>query len=352
MARLEATFKSPLRIASLAVSCLGVVSCLPTSAMAQAPEQFFAGRTLTLVLGGGAGGSVDIYGRLIAQHIVRYLPGNPSVVVKNFPAAGGIQAYMTLATSAPRDGSTFATFARGPLTDPVFDTQQTSYDVRRFNWLGSLNDDTSICYTLGPSRIKTIEDARRQDVTMASTGATAESGKFPLVLNAALGTRFKVINGYSGVADTMLAIEKGETDGRCTTVGNIRSTRPDYLKPGQLNVLVQIGRRKEPVMGDVPLATDLATTDAARELLRFIGASIAIDAPFALPEGVPEDRAAIWKKAFASTLTDAQFLADASRVNFEVRSHTGAEVKAIIDEIYSLSPESRKLALAVFSAGR
>ena len=171
-------------------------------------------------------------------------------------------------------------------------------------------------------------------------------------MNAALGTRFKVINGYSGVANTMLAIEKGETDGRCTTIGNIRSTRPDYLEPGKLNILVQIGRRKDPSVGNVPLASELATTAGSRELLQFIAASIAIDAPFALPEGVPVNRSALWKQAFADVQKDRQFLADAAKARFELRSHTGAEVKSIVEEIYSLSPETRQLALSVFSAGR
>ena len=319
---------------------------------AQTAEQFFVGRSLTLLLGGGAGGSVDIYGRLVAQHIVRQLPGSPTVVVRNLPAAGGIQAYMALANTAPKDGSTFATFARGPLTDPIFDDKPANYDVRKFKWLGSLNDDTSLCYTLGPSSIKTLDDAQKHEVTMASTGATSESGKFPLALNATIGTRFKVINGYSGVANTMLAIEAGETDGRCTTLGNLKSTRPEYLQPGKLNILVQIGLKKTSEFGNAPLASELASSGVARELLNFIAAPIAIDAPFALPEGVPEDIQQIWQQAFSKMISDPEFLNDAKKLNFDVRPHSGEEVTEIIRKIYSLSPVAREFGRKAFSVGK
>lgn len=316
---------------------------------AQTAEEFFQGRQLTLLLGGGAGGSVDIYGRLLAQHIVKHLPGAPNIVVRNLPAAGGIQAYMGLANTAPRDGSTFATFARGPLTDPIFDNKPATYDVRKFIWLGSLNDDTSMCYTLGSSPIKTLDDARKHDVTMASTGATSESGKFPLALNATLGTRFKVINGYSGVANTMLAIERGEADGRCTTLSNVKSTRPQYLQAGKLNVLVQVGLRKRPELGDAPLASDLAKTSAAREFLDFMAAPISIDTPFALPEGVPQDRINTWRQAFDRTIKDPEFLADTKKLNFDVRAHTWREVEDTVKRIYAISPDAREFGRSAFS---
>ena len=150
----------------------------------------------------------------------------------------------------------------------------------------------------------------------------------------------------------MLAIEKGETDGRCTTLGNLKSTRPEYLASGKLNILVQIGLRKSPEMGDVPIASELASTSIARELLDFIASPIAIDAPFALPDGVPEDRQSVWKQAFAKMITDPAFLEDTKKVNFDVRPHTGDEVAQIVSRIYNLSSAARDFGRTALSAGK
>ena len=327
---------------------LMVASALP--GFANETEAFFRGRQLTMYLGGGPGASVDINGRILAQHITRFLPGSPTVVVKNLPAAGGVQAYMALAATAPRDGSAFATFARGPLSDPVFAERPANYDVQKFNWIGSLNDDTSICYTLASSRIRTLDDARRNIVTMASTGVLSESSKFPQSLNATIGTRFKVINGYSGAADTLLAIEKGEVDGRCTTLGNLRSTRPDYLTLGKINILVQVGLRKHIDLGASPLASDLTESEVDRQFLDLIAAPIAIDSPFALPPDIPADKLAVWREAFDRTVVDSKFLSDAAKANVQITAHTGPEVEAIVRRIYSASPAVIEKGRAAFAA--
>jgi tripartite-type tricarboxylate transporter receptor subunit TctC len=325
----------PRRIARLAAGAIAILLASTASLRADAAEDFFRGRQLTIYIGGGIGGAIDTYGRLLARHIVRHLPGKPAIVARNFPAAGGVQAYMTLGSTAPRDGSAFATSARGPLTDPLYAEKPATYDVRKFVWIGAMNDDSTICYTGAESKIKTLAQAMANETTMASTGALAESAKFPKALNATIGTRFKVITGYSGTANTALAVERGETDGRCNTVGSVRSTMPGALEKRTINLLVQVGTAKVADLPDVPLALDLAKTQSDRDLLKLMVAPLAIASAFALPPDVPPDRVAVWRKAFAAMLIDPAFLDDAAKISFEVTARTGPQVEAIIRDIYA-----------------
>lgn len=326
---------------------IGMLAMLGPS-HAQSAEEFFRGRQLSLLIGGGAGGAIDVYARLLARHIVRHLPGNPSIAPRNFPAAGGVQAYMSLGTTAPRDGSAFATSARGPLTDPLYSDRPVVYDVQKFIWIGAMNDDSSLCYTRGGSSVRTLADAQRHETTMASTGILAESSKFPTALNATIGTRFKVITGYSGTANTLLAVERGETEGRCTTVGSINATQPGALANRTINLLVQVGLNKRPDLPDVPFALEVAGGDAERAFLKLLIAPLAIASAFSLPPGVPDDRVAVWRKAFAATMQDAQFREDARRISFEITERTGPEVADIVNEIYATPRATIERARTVF----
>ncbi|MBX9759545.1 MAG: hypothetical protein K2Y29_12295, partial [Beijerinckiaceae bacterium] len=222
---------------------LAAIGLLAAPAQAQTPAEFFADRQINLLIGGGGGGSVDIYGRIMGRHLARKLPGSPTMVPRNLPISGGVQAFMTLGSTAPRDGSTFATSARGPLSDPLLSEKPAMYDPRAFIWIGAINEDMSVCFTNKASKVQTIEDARGVEATMASTGALAESAKFPLMVNALAGTKFRIITGYKGAADTKLAVERGEVDGQCTTFGSLIATQPQVLAGDEYNLLVQIGER-------------------------------------------------------------------------------------------------------------
>ncbi len=339
------------RLFGIVVSAVVLFAGVP-HAFADPAEKFFHGRQLSLYVGGGSGGAIDIYARLLARHIVRYLPGNPVIVARNYPSAGGVQAYMALGTTAARDGSAFATSARGPLTDPLYSDKAAPYDVRRFIWIGSMNDDSSVCYTRGTSKIRTLADARRHETTMASTGILAESSKFPLALNATLGTRFKVITGYSGTANTLLAVDRGETEGRCTTVGSINATQPGAMKNRTINMLVQVGAAKRADLPDVPLSLDEAKNDDDRAFLKLLVAPLTIASAFALPEGVPADRVAVWRTAFSAMLKDAQFREDAARISFEITERSGPEVASIVRAIYETPKPIVERAHSVFGPKR
>lgn len=336
------------RTAGLAAAAAVLWIAAADQVRAQSIDEFFRGRQLTLYIGGGAGGAIDVYARLLARHIVRHLPGSPTIATRNLPAAGGVQAYMALGTTAPRDGSAFATSARGPLTDPLYTDRPVVYDVRKFIWIGAMNDDSSVCYTRGESRIRTLDDARGLETTMASTGILAESAKFPIALNATIGTRFKVITGYSGTSNTLLAVERGETEGRCTTVGSINATQPGALANRTINMLVQVGLSKRADLADIPLALDVARTDDDRAFLRLLVAPLAIASAFALPPDVPDDRVMAWRAAFAGTLQDAQFRDEARRISFEITERNAVEVEEIVNAIYATPRATIERARAVF----
>lgn len=325
--------------------CAGSVSA---PAHGQSVEEFFKGRQLTLLVGGGGGGSVDIYGRLVARHIVRFLPGEPVIIVRNLPAAGGVQAFMTMGTTAPRDGSMFTTSARGPITDPILSTKPAAYDPRKFIWIGAMNDDSSVCFTASHSKIRTLQQAREIAATMASTGALAESSKFPLAINEIARTQFKVITGYRGASETLLAVEKGETDGRCTTIGSLLATQPHILKDPGYRFLIQVGETKHPAVPDSPLVSEFAKTDDDRRFLDLIIKPLTVTSSFALPEGVPQDRVTIWREAFQKTIRDPQFVAEGKKVGLDITPRTAQEVTKVIEDLYNLPPHVIARARTVF----
>lgn len=334
-------------------SCLAFLILLgataPTrSANAEAPAEFFKGREINMLIGGGAGGSVDVFSRIVANHIVHHLPGKPSVIPRNLPSAGGIQAFMTLGNTAPRDGSTFAGSARGPLSDPLLSPKAGSFDPRKFIWIGAMNEDSSLCFTGPNSPIKTLEHSRRHEVTMASTGALAESSKFPLAINAVAGTKFKVITGYKGAAGTKLAVERGEVDGQCTTIGSLLATQPEVLAGSSYHLLIQVGEERSTRLPNVPTVMEFAKSELHRKFLSILTKPLLISSSFALPAGVPEDRVTAWRDAFRKTIQDPAFVKEAGRLGLEVKYRTGEEAARIVDGLYSLSPEVLDFARSVF----
>ncbi|MFN3891774.1 MAG: Bug family tripartite tricarboxylate transporter substrate binding protein [Beijerinckiaceae bacterium] len=329
----------------------GAILLAPAAAMAQSPADFFADRQLTLLIGGGGGGSVDIYGRLVGRYIAKKLSPTATVVPRNLPISGGVQAFMTLGSTAPRDGSAFATSARGPLSDPLLAGKPATYDPRSFLWIGSINEDMSVCFTHKDSRVKTLEDAKQVEATMASTGALAESSKFPLMVNALAGTKLKIITGYKGASDTRLAVERGEVDGQCTTFGSVLATQPHVLKGQDYNLLIQIGDRSHPMGGKTPVITQFVGNADDRLLLDLIVKPLLITSSYALPPGVPADRVAAWRAALQQVIKDQQFLEEAAKVGLEIDYRTGEEVQALVEALYQTPKPIIDRARQVFGYG-
>ncbi len=296
-------------------------------------------KPITLYVAGTAGGGIDLYARLLGRHIGRHIPGNPAVNVQDMPGAGGIRAANFLADSAPKDGTAITTFPGGPLIEPLIGARNPGYDMSRFNWIGAISRDVSLCISWGDSPFKTIEDARTREMVLAGTGAGSETDTYPLILNDTLGTKFRLVTGYLGTKETFMAIESGEVHGRCgLTLSSLEASKPDWLRDKKINVLLQLGFEKNPKAGAAPLVFDLLKNDEDKQLLSLFLAGTAIGRPFAAPPGTPPGKVDILRRAFDATMKDPEFLADGKVMQAEISPTSGEDTQALIARAYATPP--------------
>jgi len=320
---------------------------LASPACADTVADFYRGRTVTLIVGYGPGGGYDLFARLLARHLGRYIPGNPTVVVQNMPGAGSLRATNFLYTAAPRDGSVIGGFARDmPLLAILRANAAAVFDPRKFTWLGSSSDFSRDAYILMVRKdapVNSVADARRPGGPPIIVGGTAEgtSGNdIPLVLRDALGINLRLVTGYPDNGAIFLAVDRGEVNGRTADLSTMRSLRPEWLLPdGGMRALVQFARAtRHPEFADVPTARELAPDQDARALIEFAELSYKMSRPFAAPPGVPADRAEALRQAFDAAHSDRQYLEDAAKLKVEVSPIGGQEVLQTIDQISGAPP--------------
>ena len=318
------------------IAAAAIAISLGASAGAQAPEAFFKGRQITCLIGAGAGGGYDAYYRTFARHVVHHIPGEPTIVPKNMPAASGLAAANTLYTAAERDGATIGAFPNNIPMDPLFGNPGARYDPRKLNWLGSIGKLENICATWITSTVKTIAQAREREVVVAAAAATSNSAIMPKVLNALLGTRFKPIMGYDPGSGMTLALESGETEGVCgLSWSTIKAARPHWIKDNKLNVIVQLGLAKLPELPDVPAALDLVTDPVKKQVLGLILVRQELGRPLAAPPGVPADRLEILRGAFDATMKDPQFPAEAAKLELEIEPLSAPEIDKLLADAFA-----------------
>jgi predicted outer membrane repeat protein len=321
----------------------------PATAVAQSAEEFFRTASLSIYVGSGGGGGYDAITRLVARHMTRYLPGNPGFVVKNMPAAAGVQAANFIYNSAPRDGSAILAAQNASLMLPLYGSPVAHFDPRRFEWIGSTDKQQAVCVTWVTSPIKTIADAQQRDVPVAATGISAGPGIYPKILNALLGTRFKIISGYD-TGSMRLALEKGEVDGICGLAWQThKAISFDWIESKKLNVIVQLGLAKNPELPDVPLAIDLLNNPEDRKVLELIVLAQEFGRPFLAPPGVPADRIELYRKAFQAVLKDPQFLAESARQRLSIEPLDDRQIEALIAGAYA-APKPVRDRAALFAA--
>ncbi len=302
---------------------------------AQTPAEFYKGKTVDLYIGYSVGGGYDLYARMLARHIGKHIPGNPTVVPRNMEGAGSLRLANWLAKVAPRDGSVFGTIGRGVPFDPLLGLPGTQFKGTDFSWIGSANNEVSICASWGTSKITKIEDVFTQQMVIGGTGPSDDTVQFPRVLNGVLGTKFKIISGYPGGNDVVLAMERGEVEGRCGwSWSTVLATHADWVKQKKIHLLVQLALEKHPDLPDVPLIVDLARTIEQKQILKLIFARQVIGRPYIAPPGIPGDRLAALRKAFIDTLADKEFLADAQKSKLEISAVPGDKVEALVKEVY------------------
>jgi tripartite-type tricarboxylate transporter receptor subunit TctC len=313
-----------------------IAAVVAAQASAQTPDAFYRGRQITFIIGAGAGGGYDAYYRTFARYVVRHIPGNPSIVPKNMPAASGLAAANTLYTTAERDGATIGAFPNNIPMDPLFGNPGARFDAQKLNWLGSIGKLDNVCATWITSPIKTIAAAREREVVVAGAAATSNSAIMPRVLDALLGTRFRVISGYDPGSGLTLALESGETEGICgLSWSTIKASRPHWISDHKLNVILQVGLTRLAELPDVPSALDLITDPAAKRVLELILIRQEFGRPLAAPPGVPPDRLAVLRAAFDATMTDADFLAEAKQAQLEIDPLRAGEIERLLAGAYA-----------------
>ena len=316
-------------------SLLCALLCLwGTATGAQTVEEFYKGRTVTIVVGFAPGGAYDPYARLVAKHLSKHVPGSPNIVIKNLQGAGSVIAANLLYNISPRDGSELGVIAGSAAIEPVFGRKSVQFDGQTFTWLGSANDEIAGCMAWHSSPFRTADDLFRGEMITGASGAS--NLEFPIAMNAVLGTRMKLVRGYKGPADILLALERREVQGMCGMINTIVGTqRPDWIRDGKVRILVQIGSARTARMGDAPFVMDLARSEDDRRVLRLIFGWTIMGRPFLAPPGIPDDRKAALRKAFDETMKDPDLLADAARQNLEIAPATGAQIDRFLDGVYS-----------------
>lgn len=323
---------------SLGISLAALMGALIAPAQADSIEDFYRGTAFKLLVASGPGGGYDTYTRVLGRHIGRHIPGQPNIVIQNMPGASGLKATNYIAQAAPKDGSTMLATYNAMLIEPLIGGVAAQFDVHRLNWIGSISKVQNICVTWHSSPIKRIEDAMSREVTTASTGATGNSATLPRLLNQIIGTKFKVIMGYS-TTDARLAVERGEVDGICGySYATLLASSPDWIKNNKINILVQNGIKPHPKLPDVPMTLSKIKLESDKALLRLYSAAEETGRPYVAPPGVPAERIQALRRAFDATLRDNAFLADAEKTNLEVDPLTGEEMHALLREVYATDP--------------
>jgi tripartite-type tricarboxylate transporter receptor subunit TctC len=322
------------------------------SARADPVEDFYRGRDITLIIASGVAGGYDTYARVFARHFAEHVPGRPAIIPKNIPAGGGLTAANTLYSVSAKDGLTIAALTNGVAMDPLFGNPGARFDAQKFGWIGSIGKLQNVCATWHESPIKVVAAARVREVVVAAAGATSNTAIVPRVLNTLLGTRFKIVTGYDSGTGLNMALESREVEGICgLSWSTLKASRPDWIRERKLNVILQMALDKLPELADVPSALDLVGDSADRRVLELILIRQEMGRPLVAPPGVPPARLAALRDAFAATMKDPGFLAEAGRLQLEIDPLGGEAIAKLLAGAYAAPRDVVARAAALVEPG-
>ncbi len=325
-------------------SLLSVVfgAAIVAGAQAQDASPFFKGRTINVICGFAAGGGYDAYARLISRHMGKHVPGAPQMIVQNMTGAGSVRAANYVYVNAVKDGTVVAAVNQNMPMYQLLGGTAAHFDAAKFNWLGSIVSSNGILTTWHTSATKTFKDALERETIMGGSGTNSDSHIFPTLLNNLVGTKFKVINGYSGgSADINLALERGEVEGRGgNSWASLISGNPDWIKEKKLNYIIQFGLIPEPAVPDTPLLQDVVSSAEDKEIAFLIGLPIAIGYAYWLAPEVPKERMAELRAAWDLMIKDSAFIEEARKAGLLINSKTASELEEVVLKATSLSPKT------------
>ncbi len=301
----------------------------------ETPEKFYAGRALRIIVPYAPPSGFDSYARVLARHITRHIPGNPTMSVQAIPGAGGLNAVQSLINVAPRDGSVIGLILPPNTTDPLLNPDQAKFDPRAFDWLGSISTETSTC-GIWSDRMKSRDDLTTSEFIMGATGPAGGTAVEARTLKAVFGYKFRLVMGYPGIADIRLAIAKGEVDGHCAlSLTTLKTEVRDEWAAGKIKLVYQSGLERHPELPDTPTAFEQARTTEDLQTLKLVLAPWTYGRPVTAPPQIPRDRLEVLRRAFAATMIDREFVEDATKLNLEVRPFAPEKMTQLIGELFA-----------------
>jgi tripartite-type tricarboxylate transporter receptor subunit TctC len=324
----------------LTIACLILMA---SGARAEPVGDVYRGKSVNLVVSSATGGGYDLLSRLVAKHVGRHIPGNPAIVVRNMPGAGGVVATNYLYNVAPRDGLTFGQLQNTLPFEPILGNKEAVYESPKFNWLGSQSFETGRLITWRGTPAASIAEIQKRDTSVGSPGRNSTPSFAARLLASVFDMKLRLVVGYPGQNEAFLAMERGEVDAFPTFYSSLMSTRPTWIADRKINMIVQFGPEREPAISDTPFVDDLVTDPDKKQLLRAAAAApLGLGRPFAAPPDVPADRVAALRKALADTFADPEYLAEAASLNLPVnRPRTGEQLQGIIENVWKM-PEAAK----------
>jgi tripartite-type tricarboxylate transporter receptor subunit TctC len=320
--------------AAIGAALLAVSMTQP--ALCAGAEEFYEGKTISLIIGYSVGGGYDLYGRLLARHMGKYIPGRPTIVPQNLTGAGSLRAVSFLYSAAPKDGTVFGTFGRTIATTPLLMPINAQLDATKLTWLGSITNEVSTCVTWHTSPVKDWKDSLEKQINMGGEGTGADPDVYTLLYKNVFGAKWKLVSGYHGTNDATLAMERGEVDGLCgLSWSTLKSLHPQWLNDKMINVIIQAALKKQPELAAVPLALDLTNDPEQLQILKLILTSQEMARPFAAPPDIPLERKAALISAFERTMHDPEFLSEAGKLNMDVNPLDAKTMDGLLAELYA-----------------
>ena len=339
-------------IAGKSLLMVAALAALASIANADSVADFYKNRSISMIIGYSVGGGYDAYARLLAHFIGKHIPGEPSIVPQQMTGAGSLRAANYIFSVAPKNGSVLGTFSRSMGIAPLLG--QAEFDSRKFTWLGSMTDDDTTCVTWNSSPIKTWSDFLSKPSKLGGLGADADPDIWALLYKNVFGAKAQLVSGYPGTNDVVLAMERGEVDRLCgLSWSTIRTRHAEWLTSHSVNIIVQSALKKEPEMAAVPLATDLVSSPEQLQIIRLLLVSQAMARPFAAPPELAADHKSALTAAFDATMRDADFLAEAQKLNFEIHPVNAPTIDSLLTEVYATPKDVlARAAKAISSAGQ
>jgi tripartite-type tricarboxylate transporter receptor subunit TctC len=326
--------------AFLAALCLTACGRTESPTAGQPPADFYRGKTVSIIVGSGAGGGFDTTARLVARHIGKHIPGNPTVIVVNMPGGGGLVAANHMFSAASKDGTVIGLFHEAQMMNQLTGGEGVNFDLREFNWLGSSYDDPNVCIVRADAPVTAFQQmiGRAMPIAVGGTGPGSNTYDAPRVLAAATGANLKAVSGYPTTNDARIGVERGELQGMCLGWESVKSASAQWLQDGYAKVFVQNGTTRHKDLPEVPLALDFARDDHSKVLLRLVDAPGAMAKPFTLPPGADPSRVEVMRAALSATYRDPAFLEEARAMKLDFQPKDAAQIHQILDEVLATPP--------------